>query len=1195
MLFKRWLPFSLFMACSGLASASTTYGQDTFHWLNTSGGSYHTAGNWTPSGGPPLFDDFARFGLSSTYGVSFANNGTQTIDFRVTNGNVTFSYLNTTAIHNWGSAGTNIVGPAAGDANSSATLNLINMFNNPMRGGNLIIGQAAGKTATLNIFSNGHWQGWANADVSVGVAGTGNLNISTSGILQKSILEANNVTIGNGGVGNASVSGFNASMKANNLLTVGSGVNSTGNLTISNQGKVTVVDSLFVGVGSLNDNKVTVSGTGSELILGNDSMNIGFNGKGTLRVENGGKVTSSNGSVLTVNGTPSVQSKLEITGANSHFLSTGSNSIMIGNTGLGLASVTNGGALEVFGVRLGQVGGSVGQLQVDGNNSLVNLFGTNMNFIGVGGDGQVAVSNGGVLNSNGGLTFGTGGSGTLNVNSGGKVYSQSGRVGSGTAVSHATVTGNNSLWSVTGDLDVGWSNVAYLDIFDGGTVSSNGGRLGVTNGSQGIVTVQGNGTLYNTSGSSSFVLGQSGVGTLNVSQGAQMVSSNVYFGTLADGSGTASISNNGSQWSISDVMWLGDAGTGTLNIQNGGQVALGNNAALRIGGTPNGVGSLSLNGFGSQLTFGTNALISVGWQGNGNLMVTNGGVITGGSGTLGSSATASGTALVRHANSQWNMTNDLTVGLYGQGDLNVQNGAKVSAANLIVGQHSGSSGEVILSGLNSSLTTTGNVILGGSSNADGGVGHLQVNSGTTANIGNQLTLWSQGHFELNGGRVVLNQIQNQGGNFDWQKGTVEFRNNTVLNDSLLDTMLGTSHTLGNSQTLTTGPTGGFVVAPGHFTVDGGKVTGNNFTNVGTTSVLRGTMQMDGNFLNDVQGTFVVGGTGQVSFQGSAQNNGNLVLDSPAAKSSGGLLSNNGTISGTGTLAHQVANNGIIHVNSGDNLTIHSSSMSNNDGHVQLSNGRLNVTGQLTNGTDGLITGHGVLVTSSATPGNLGLYNFGIMATSGNNLDIHGDVRNVGTGRVLTSGNGTTTFWDDVEHNGLEIRTAHGSSTVFFGSVTGAGSFTGLGGVYFEGDLKPGNSPADVLFEGNLFFSETASLNIELGGLWAGWEYDQLTVFGQASLNGRLNIELLNGFKPHVGDEFMLIENRGSDFLLGEFIGLSQGSSLLVGGHQFSVNYYGGSGNDFVLTAVPEPSAGLLLTMAVAGMSLTRRRRAISAN
>ena len=160
MLFKRWLPFSLFMACSGLASASTTYRQDTFHWLNTSGGSYHTAGNWTPSGGPPLFDDFARFGLSSTYGVSFANNGTQTIDFRVTNGNVTFSYLNTTAIHNWGSAGTNIVGPAAGDANSSATLNLINMFNNPMRGGNLIIGQAAGKTATLNIFSNGHWQGW---------------------------------------------------------------------------------------------------------------------------------------------------------------------------------------------------------------------------------------------------------------------------------------------------------------------------------------------------------------------------------------------------------------------------------------------------------------------------------------------------------------------------------------------------------------------------------------------------------------------------------------------------------------------------------------------------------------------------------------------------------------------------------------------------------------------------------------------------------------------------------------------------------------------------------------------------------------------------------------------------------------------------------------------------------------------------
>jgi T5SS/PEP-CTERM-associated repeat protein len=1194
MLPRQFAQLLFLSALSAILSAGAIRAQTTFHWLNTGGGSYHTAGNWTPAGGPPIFDDFARFGLSTSYTVSFANAGTQTIDFNVSNGNVTFAYLNPTAIHNWGSGGTNIVGPATGDANSSATLNLTSMFHNPMRGGNLIIGQAAGKTGTLNIFSNGHWQGWAGSSVSVGVAGIGNLNISTTGILQKAILEGYNVSIGDGGIGNASVSGFNASMLANNVLSIGSGVNSTGNLSISNQGKVTVADSLFVGVSSLNDNKVTVSGAGSELILGNDTMNIGFGGRGTLRIENGGKVTNSNGSSMSVNGTTEIQSKLEIVGANSHFLSTGTENLNVGSNGQGLVSVTGGGMLEVAGLRLGQQAGGLGQLHVDGNGSLVNLHGTNMNFVGEAGTGQVAVSNGGVLSSNAGLTLGTGGAGTLNVNTGGQVFSSLGRVGGlGAAVSQATVNGNNSLWSMTGGLDVGWSNLAHLDILNGGNVNSNGGRLGVSSGGHGIATLQGTGTLWNTSGSSTFVLGQSGIGTLNISQGAQMASSNVSFGSIADGSGSAAVFGNGSQWSVGDTLRLGDAGSGTMNIHSAGKLALGNGAALRIGDETTASGNLEVTGPGSQVTLGTGASLTVGRLGSGNLSVTSGAVISGGKGTIASGAGSSGNVLVRHANSLWNMTDELTVGLGGQAKLNVENGAKVSSASLMVGQNAGSTGEVVLSGLNTSLTTTGNVVLGGNSIADGGAGLLQVNSGTTASIGNQLTLWSQGRLELNGGRVVLTQINDQGGQFDWQRGTVEFRNNTVLNDSLLDTLVGTSHTLGNFQTLTTSPTGGLVIAPGHFTVDGGKVTGNNFTNVGTTSVVRGSMQMNGNFLNDVQGTFVIGGTGQASFQGTAQNNGSFVLDGPSAKSLGGVLTNNGTISGTGTLAHQVNNHGSIQLNTGDNLTITSASMSNNQGHIQLADGRLNVSGQITNEAGGLITGHGVLATSTATPGSHGLSNLGTIAVGGNNLNVHGDVRNIGAGRVITSGNSTTTFWDDVEHNGIEIRTAAGSSTVFYGSVTGAASYTGLGTVFFEGDLKPGNSPADVLFEGDLVFGQTAALNIELGGVLAGLEHDQLTLLGQAWLHGTLSVDFVAGFLPAVGDRFTIIENLGSHPLLGQFNGLTQGSSLTAGNIEFTVDYFGGSGQDLVLTAIPEPSSALFLSLGSLMIWLRMRRKSMS--
>jgi len=69
----------------------------------------------------------------------------------------------------------------------------------------------------------------------------------------------------------------------------------------------------------------------------------------------------------------------------------------------------------------------------------------------------------------------------------------------------------------------------------------------------------------------------------------------------------------------------------------------------------------------------------------------------------------------------------------------------------------------------------------------------------------------------------------------------------------------------------------------------------------------------------------------------------------------------------------------------------------------------------------------------------------------------------------------------------------------------------------------------------------------------------------------------------------IILNRGTDPLFGQFIGLDQGASLFAGNHQFSVDYFGGNGHDFVLSVVPEPSAAILLAVAVMGCGLLRRR------
>ena len=53
-------------------------------------------------------------------------------------------------------------------------------------------------------------------------------------------------------------------------------------------------------------------------------------------------------------------------------------------------------------------------------------------------------------------------------------------------------------------------------------------------------------------------------------------------------------------------------------------------------------------------------------------------------------------------------------------------------------------------------------------------------------------------------------------------------------------------------------------------------------------------------------------------------------------------------------------------------------------------------------------------------------------------------------------------------------------------------------------------------------NSTGSLNISIGGLTAGTQYGQLNVTQAASLNGTLNISLINGFVPNVGDTFNIL-------------------------------------------------------------------------
>ena len=77
-----------------------------------------------------------------------------------------------------------------------------------------------------------------------------------------------------------------------------------------------------------------------------------------------------------------------------------------------------------------------------------------------------------------------------------------------------------------------------------------------------------------------------------------------------------------------------------------------------------------------------------------------------------------------------------------------------------------------------------------------------------------------------------------------------------------------------------------------------------------------------------------------------------------------------------------------------------------------------------------------------------------------------------------------------------------------------------------GVLAPGNSIGDLAV-GAIAFDSLARFNLEIGGLTAGTQFDQLIVAGNALLNGQLGVLLVNGFVPATGNMFKILTSGGN--------------------------------------------------------------------
>ena len=98
------------------------------------------------------------------------------------------------------------------------------------------------------------------------------------------------------------------------------------------------------------------------------------------------------------------------------------------------------------------------------------------------------------------------------------------------------------------------------------------------------------------------------------------------------------------------------------------------------------------------------------------------------------------------------------------------------------------------------------------------------------------------------------------------------------------------------------------------------------------------------------------------------------------------------------------------------------------------------------------------------------------------------------------------------------------------------------------------------------------LAVVIDGPSVDTQYTQLNVAGQVDLTG-VALVLSGSYAPGIADYFILVNNDGSDPVVGAFNGLPEGTLVNVNGgaNQKRLTYVGGDGNDVVLADLVPPA------------------------
>lgn len=672
--------------------------------------------------------------------------------------------------------------------------------------------------------------------------------------------------------------------------------------------------------------------------------------------------------------------------------------------------------------------------------------------------------------------------------------------------------------NVTGTLDI---SVSDADVIGQGTVTVDGGDLV----NDGTVTASGGDLTFNTSANGTWDLdGGSGAGVVNATGG------NITFnGTLNDAfDGTINISAD-------RTLTFTDGWThsGTLNMNTGTT-----NATLAGGAmTTSGIATLNVTGTGvaivsedSTLNSGFTATADAGetinFSGGGTF---NGGTITGaGRGETDGNWTYTGTTTLDVATLDWDggflgHTHTINNGATLNIDSNIADAmddAVVVNGTLNVNSPSGQWT------MSDAMTMNGGSV-GGTAEMNLSGGTIDANGGGNS-VSAPIEIFSSG-------AVVLTNAADQ----LILSGPITYRGGSYTGAGLLR-QFGDATVAANT-----------TIATGEYDWDGGAFAVTN-VNAGTTFTLN-VATIDAFATNDYDGTANVAGTLAVNTTSDWQLDGAVNLTAAPAVLTGRAfeITNVGELAGFGTVTSQNLNNNGTISGDGGTLTISTVSFpdldgSNEMGVINALTGGVRVTGNFGGlfGFDGTINiggGNSFLMT------NQGIFNSGTMNMSGGSysapLFTQGGTLAVTAGANTLSSTSTFTGASTTTiAGGSSLRINGSASFAPTASVTGAGSLEILAGsdasgnanlnvnVVNRGAIAPGVSPGTWNIGGNFAQTATGRYEWETAGTNPA-QADRITITGNASLAGTLDITVLGPFVPDWGDSWTIMSyaSRVGDF------------------------------------------------------------------